>query len=74
MAEKRIPFELRVERVWERRPEFLEMNPACTVPVLQEPTGLAIADSYATYRERAQTYMMQSYGAIFNVRAAAIRR
>jgi glutathione S-transferase len=43
LAEKRIPFELRVERVWERRPEFLEMNAACTVPVLQEPNGLAIA-------------------------------
>ena len=47
LAEKRIPFELRVERVWERRPEFLELNPACQVPVLQEPTGLAIADSGA---------------------------
>lgn len=47
LAEKRIPFELRVERVWERRPEFLEMNPACQVPVLQEPSGLAIADSTA---------------------------
>jgi glutathione S-transferase len=47
LAEKRIPFELRVERVWDRRPEFIAMNPACTVPVLQEPNGLAIADSYA---------------------------
>ena len=47
LAEKRIPFELRVERVWERRPEFLEMNPAGTVPVLQEPNGLVVADSYA---------------------------
>lgn len=47
LTEKRIPFDLRVERVWERRPEFLEMNPACTVPVLQEDNGLIIADSYA---------------------------
>lgn len=47
LAEKRIPFELLVERVWERRPEFLEMNPACTVPVLQEENGFVIADSYA---------------------------
>ena len=47
LAEKRIPFELRVERVWERRPEFLDMNPACQVPVLEEENGLAIADSYA---------------------------
>ncbi|WP_424814484.1 glutathione S-transferase family protein [Roseococcus sp. YIM B11640] len=47
LAEKRIPFELRVERVWERREEFLELNPACTVPVLVEENGLVVADSYA---------------------------
>lgn len=47
LAEKRIPFELRVEKVWEKRPEFVEMNPACTVPVLVEENGLVLADSYA---------------------------
>lgn len=47
LAEKRIPFELKTERVWERRDEFLAMNPACTVPVLLEESGFAIADSYA---------------------------
>lgn len=47
LAEKRIPFDLRIERVWDRRPEFLQMNPACTVPVLVEETGLVIADSAA---------------------------
>jgi glutathione S-transferase len=47
LAEKRIPFDLRIERVWERRPEFLAMNPACTVPVLAEENGLTIPDSYA---------------------------
>ncbi len=47
LAEKRLPFELRVERVWDRRPEFLELNAACTVPVLAEDNGLAIADSGA---------------------------
>lgn len=47
LAEKRIPFELRIERVWERRPEFLALNPACTVPVLSEDNGLSVADSYA---------------------------
>ncbi len=39
-----------------------------------DPQVKAIADSYAAYRERSQTYMMQSYGAIFNTRALAIRR
>jgi len=47
LAEKRIPFDLRVERVWERRQEFLEINPAGTVPVLQEENGFCIIDSYA---------------------------
>ena len=45
MAEKRLPFEMRVEKVWERRPEYLVMNPANTVPTLVEENGLVIADS-----------------------------
>jgi glutathione S-transferase len=45
LAEKRLPFELRVERVWLRRPEYLEVNPAGTVPTLLEDNGLAIPDS-----------------------------
>ncbi len=47
LAEKRIPFDLRAERVWERREEFLALNPAATVPVLAEANGLAIVDSQA---------------------------
>ncbi len=47
LAEKRIPFDIRVERVWDRREEFLAMNPACTVPVLQDANGLVLADSCA---------------------------
>jgi glutathione S-transferase len=45
LSEKRLPFELRMEKVWERRPEYLELNPACTVPTLLEDNGLAIPDS-----------------------------
>jgi glutathione S-transferase len=45
LAEKRLPFELRVEKVWQRRPEYLELNPACTVPTLVEDNGLVIPDS-----------------------------
>lgn len=47
LTEKRIPFDLRVERVWERREEFLAVNPAATVPVLQEANGLSVVDSNA---------------------------
>jgi glutathione S-transferase len=45
LAEKRLPFELRVEKVWDRRPDYVEINPACTVPTLVEDTGLVIPDS-----------------------------
>jgi glutathione S-transferase len=45
LAEKGLPFELKLERVWDRRPEFLTLNPAAQVPVLVEENGLAVADS-----------------------------
>ncbi len=55
LAEKRLPFELRVEKVWERRSEYLDLNPAGTVPTLLEDGGLAIPDStvIAEYLEEA---------------------
>ena len=45
LAEKRLPFELRVEKVWERRAEYLDLNPAGTVPTMLEDNGLAIPGS-----------------------------
>ena len=45
LAEKRLPFELLTERVWERREEYLHLNPAGTVPTLIEENGLVIPDS-----------------------------
>jgi glutathione S-transferase len=45
LSEKRLPYELRLEKVWERRPEYLEMNAAGTVPTLVEANGLVVPDS-----------------------------
>jgi len=45
LAEKRLPFELRLEKTWERREAYLQLNPAGTVPTLEEDNGLAIPDS-----------------------------
>ena len=45
MAELGMEVKLVIEPVWERRPEFLALNPAGTVPVLVEDDGTAIADS-----------------------------
>jgi glutathione S-transferase len=47
LAEKRLPFELVLEAVWENRPEFIALNPANDVPVLVEPGGEVLADSGA---------------------------
>lgn len=45
LGEKRLPFELQIEKVWQRRPEYLALNPACTVPTLMDEDGSAIVDS-----------------------------
>lgn len=45
LREKGLDFQLKVEKVWERRPEFLGLNPACTVPVLIDENGTTLADS-----------------------------
>jgi len=47
MAEKKLDFEMKVERTWERRDEFLSLNPTGKVPVLVEDDGAALADSMA---------------------------
>ncbi len=45
LGEKRIDFGLKVENVWERRMEFLALNPAAEVPVLVGPEGTALSGS-----------------------------
>ena len=43
LGEKRLEHELRIENIWERREEFLALNPAGTVPALVEIDGTAIS-------------------------------
>lgn len=48
LGEKGIGYELVPERPWERRDEFLDMNPAGQVPVMTDPArGLLLMDSMA---------------------------
>ena len=47
LLEKRLEFDLRAENVWERRDEFLALNPASDVPVLVETDGTALSGSDA---------------------------
>ena len=34
LAEKKLAFDLRIEKIWERRTEFLALNPNGRIPVL----------------------------------------
>ncbi|MFQ5954734.1 MAG: glutathione S-transferase family protein [Kiloniellales bacterium] len=47
LSEKALDFELKAEKVWERRHEFLALNPAGEVPVLVDEDGTVVADSTA---------------------------
>lgn len=47
LAEKKVEFEMRLEKTWERREAFLAINPAGDVPVLAEEDGSVFADSGA---------------------------
>lgn len=46
IAEKGLVFRLQQENTWEHRPDFLMLNPAGDVPVLEEENGDLIAGSY----------------------------
>ena len=47
LKEKGLEFEATIERYWERRLDFLALNPAGQVPVLHDDEGLTLADSQA---------------------------
>lgn len=47
LGEKKLEFDAQIEKYWERRPEFVTMNPAASVPVLVEEGGTALVDSTA---------------------------
>ena len=60
LAEKALPFDLEIEKVWERRVEFLAMNPACEVPVLIELDGSIFADSHVISEYLDEAYPERS--------------
>ena len=47
LLEKNLEVELKTENLWDRRREFLQINPAGDVPVLVEENGHVICDSAA---------------------------
>lgn len=56
LREKGLDFDPVIERVWERRPEFMALNPAADVPVLIEADGRVLSDGTAI-----QEYLEEAY-------------
>lgn len=56
LAEKGLDFNLRLEKIWERRTEFLTINPAGDVPVLVEEDGTVISNSSAICEYLEEVY------------------
>lgn len=56
LAEMSLPFELELERTWERRREFLAMNPAGEVPVLIDEDGTTLTDASVIWEYLAEVY------------------
>ena len=56
LGEKALPFELVAEKVWERREEFLGLNPAGEVPVFIDEDGSSFADSSAICEYLEEAY------------------
>jgi glutathione S-transferase len=74
LQEKALDFTMKVEKVWERRPEFLALNPAGEVPVLIEPDGTVLAESGAIAEFLDEVYRDKLLLGINPVDRAEVRR
>jgi glutathione S-transferase len=74
LAEKNLEFTTKTEKVWERRPEFLALNPAGDVPVLIEPDGTVLADTDAIIEYLDEVYREKILIGINPIDRAEVRR
>lgn len=74
LAEKNLDFELQIEKVWERRIEFLALNPAGDVPVLMEPDGTTLANSSVICEYLEEVYPEANLLGVDPVQRAESRR
>ncbi|MBS0236116.1 MAG: glutathione S-transferase family protein [Proteobacteria bacterium] len=56
LLEKGIAAQLHTERPWERRPEYLALNPFGTTPALQYKQGKVLASNYALFEFLEEAY------------------
>jgi glutathione S-transferase len=74
LKEKNLEFTMKAEKVWERRPEFLALNPAGEVPVLIEPEGAVIAGVHAIGEYLDEVYREKILLGLNPVDRAEVRR
>jgi glutathione S-transferase len=74
LAEKGLPFDLVLEKTWERREEFVVLNPAGDVPVLIEPDGMTIAEVHPIVEYLDETYPERSLIGGDRMMRAEVRR
>jgi glutathione S-transferase len=74
LVEKNLEFTPKLEKVWERRPEFLALNPAGEVPVLIEPDGTVLAGTAAIVEYLDEAYRDKLLIGINPVDRAEVRR
>jgi glutathione S-transferase len=73
LAEKNLDFTMKAEKVWERRPEFLALNPAGEVPVLIDSDNvLAGTDAIVEYLD--EVYREKMLIGINAIDRAEVRR
>jgi len=74
LKEKNLDFTMKVEKTWERRPEFLALNPAGDVPVLIEPDGTVLAEANAIAEFLEEVYRDKLLIGINALDRAEVRR
>jgi len=74
LSEKNLEFQLQIEKVWERRTEFLALNPAGDVPVLIEQDGTTLANSQVICEYLEEVYPETNLLGLDPVQRAETRR
>jgi glutathione S-transferase len=74
LKEKKLDFSLEIERPWERRKEFLSLNPANEVPVLIDLNGSVIPYHQAICEYVEEAYPEQKFMGETLVDRAEVRR
>lgn len=74
LGEKGLEFSMKVEKTWERRAEFLALNPAGEVPVLIEPDGTVLAGAWPIAEYLDEVYRDKLLIGLNPVDRAEVRR